>query len=31
MANNEVDKIAQLKQDVSKSYEEVQKIRDDED
>ena len=31
MANNEVDKIAQLKQDVSKNYEEVQNIRDEEE
>lgn len=31
MANNEVDKIAQLKQDVSKNYEEVQNIREQEE
>ena len=31
MANNEVDKIAQLKQEVSKSYEDVQNAREDEE
>jgi len=31
MANNEVERISALKQEVSKSYEEVQHLRDEED
>ena len=31
MANNEVDKISQLKQEVSKSYEEVHNVKEEEE
>jgi len=31
MANNEVERISSLKQEVSKSYEEVQHLRDEEE